>query len=132
MYAEKALTALLSANAPLITLVGDRIYPHALPQGCALPALVVELVTDVPQLTIDPTAGFNLNRARMQVTVLASSYPDQKNVLAAVVAACNYQRGVLASVRVNSIVRAVTGPDMTDDDRTVFHQSVDFFVTYQA
>lgn len=134
MYAEKALAALLKAHAPLTALVGDRIYPQDLPQGCALPALVVELVSDVPQATMDPTAGFNLNRARMQVTVLANSYPEQKDTLAAVVAACNFQRGVLAGVRVNSVQRAVTGPDMRDADRTqpVFHQSVDFLVTYQA
>lgn len=132
MYAESALHALLSANAPLAALVGDRIYPHALPEGCVLPALVVELVSDVPQPTLDATAGYGLSQARMQVTGLAATYPGLKDLLAAVVSACNYQRGVLAGVRVNSIARALTGPDMADDDRTVFHQSIDFLVTYQV
>lgn len=131
MRAEKALHALLTQAAALTALVGARIYPHALPVGDSLPALVVEHVSTVPLPTLDAQAGFGLMQSRVQVTVLAASYPGLKDVLEQVVIACNYQRGVLAGVRVASVVRTLVGPDLTDDDRSVFYQAVDFLVTFQ-
>lgn len=132
MRAEKAIHALLAQAAGLTALVPvERIYPHPLLQGEQLPALVVEHVSTVPLLTLDATAGFGLMQSRIQVTALAGDYPALKDVLEQVRIACNYQRGVIAGTRVNSVVRDVVGPDLTDDDRSVFHQSIDFIVTFQ-
>lgn len=132
MRAEKAIRALVTGAAALTALVpAARMYPHAIPQGEQLPALVIEHVSTVPFPTLDASAGFGLMQSRIQVTVLTNAYDDLKAVVEQVVLACNYQRGVLAGTRVNSVVRAFIGPDMTDDDRTVFHQSIDFLVTFQ-
>lgn len=40
MSAKSELYAALNADAPLAALVGERIYPDAVPQGDALPAVV--------------------------------------------------------------------------------------------
>jgi len=131
MRAEKAIRSLLMGAGAVTALASDRCYPGQLPQGCALPALVVEHISTVPRPTLDAQAGFGLMQARIQVTGLAATYVQQKTLLDAVITACNYQRGVIAGVRVASIVRELIGPDLRDDDRSVFYQSVDFVVTYQ-
>lgn len=131
MRAEKAIRALLMQASAVTTLVGDRCYPGQLPQGCALPALVVEHVSTVDLPTLNAQAGFGLVQTRVQVTVLAATYPQQKSLADAVITACRYQRGVIAGVRVANVVRELVGPDLRDDDRSVFYQSVDFLVTFQ-
>lgn len=131
MRAEQALYALLAADAGIAARVASRIYPGQLPQGTLLPALVVEHVDSQPLPTIDAQAGFSLVQSRLQVTALAKTYTDQKAVLDAVRAALNYQRGVIAGVRVMHIVRDTVGPDLRDDDLQVYVQSMDFMVTFQ-
>ena len=131
MRAEKVVRALLMQASAVTALVADRCYPGELPQGCVLPALVVEHVSTVQLGTLDAASAYGLMQARIQVTGLASTYPALKTLLDAASTACNYQRGLIASVRVASVVRQLIGPDLRDDDRSVFHQSVDFVVTYQ-
>jgi hypothetical protein len=131
MRAEKAITALLLDTAGVAALVSDRVYPGQLPQGTRLPAAVVEHIDTNELTTLDAAAEFGLVRSRIQVTVLASTYPAQKALLEQVRLACNYQRGSIAGVWVVSVIRDTVGPDLRDDDRGVFYQSVDFQVTHQ-
>lgn len=132
MNAEAVITALLKASAGLTTLVGDRIYPHSLPEGCELPALVVEHISTTLRPAINAGSGRERRQSRIQVTTIAASYPSLKAVAAQVEAACNYARGSIASVQVNSVTLALIGPDLRDDDRTTFHQPIDFTVTTQT
>lgn len=133
MRAEKVIHALLVGNAPLLALLAagsaNSIYPGVVPQDAALPALVVEHIDSVDVPTID-AAHYALVQARIEVTVLAADYVTQKTVLEAVRVACQYQRGIVVGVPVNSVVRASVGPDLRDDDIGVYRQSMDFYVTY--
>ena len=133
MRAEKVIYALLAAHAPLLALLGDgsatSIYPGEAPQDAVLPVLVVEHIDGVDVPTID-AAHYALVQARIEVTVLAADYVTQKTVLEAVRVACQYQRGTVAGVPVNSVVRASVGPDLRDDDIGIYRQSMDFYVTY--
>lgn len=135
MRAEKAIHQLLLNAAGVTALVGAgtaaRIYPEQLPQGCALPALVVEHISASELTTIDAIAAFGLVQARIQVTALAADYPGKKALLEQVRLACNYQRGTFNGVRVVSVIRDVVGPDLRDDDRQLYAQSIDFMVTFQ-
>ena len=131
MHAEKAIHALLMQASVVTSLVGARCYPGQLPQGCPLPALVVEHISTVQASTLDANAEFNLARTRVQVTALASDYPTQKALVHAVAGACTFQRGLIAGVTVISVMRDLIGPDLRDDDRSVFFQAVDFVVTFQ-
>lgn len=53
MSAESELYAALSAHAPLSALVSTRIYPNALPEGCAYPAVTYTRTATEPVVTID-------------------------------------------------------------------------------
>jgi hypothetical protein len=131
--AETVIYTLLAGNAPLLALLGTSsaasVYPGVVSQTAVLPALAVEHIVTVDLGTID-AAHYALVQARIEVTVLAPSYESQKAVLEAVRVACQYQRGTIAGVPVNSVVRASVGPDLRSDDMKVYRQSIDFYVTH--
>jgi hypothetical protein len=52
MSAETDLYAALSGRAALTALVGARIYPDAIPEGDALPAIVYQRAGTVPSTTL--------------------------------------------------------------------------------
>jgi hypothetical protein len=131
VYAEKVIHALLMQDAGVTALAGQRCYPGELPQGCAHPALTYEHVVSTELPTYAAPGDGALMRARIQVTCIADTYPAVKRLLAAVVAACNKARGLIADVQVISVVRDVVGPDDKGDDRGVRLQPVDFIVIYQ-
>lgn len=133
MRAEKAIRAMLTGAAGVTSLVSDRIYPVPLPQGCTLPAIAVEHVSTIELTTVDANSAYGLVRSRIQVTVLAKTYPEQKTLLDEVRKACNYQRGTFNGVRVQQVLRDTVGPDgySTENEREVYSQSIDFQVTHQ-
>ena len=123
--------ALLVANSALIAQVPSaRIFSGVVPQATVLPAIsVMEVVsTEVP--TIDATAPTTIVDSRVQVTVIASTYPNAKTVHALARKACNYQRGTLAGYSVISVRRVNNGPDFTDPEAQICIQSIDFSVLY--
>ena len=131
MRAEKVIRTLLLADTGVTALVAARIYPAQLPQGTALPALIITHISTIELPTLDAQAAYSLMRARIEVTAIASDYATQKNLLEAVRKACNYQRGTIAGVSVASVRRDTLGPDLRNDDMQVFTQTLDFFVTYK-
>lgn len=52
MSAETELYAVLSGAAGLTALVGNRIYPDAIPEGAALPAVVYARASTDPVLSV--------------------------------------------------------------------------------
>lgn len=118
-------SAALTAQVPAV-----RIMAGELPQGIALPALAIEEISSVPQPTIDAQA-YALMRTRVQVTVCAASYPQQKALAALVRTACEYQRGMIAGQIVSSLTLESTGPDLRDSDAQIFQQPLDFLVVHQ-
>lgn len=130
MSAEKIITALLRAHSPLVAVVSTRIGPGPLPQGTALPALATNLISNVRRNTVGTREAAQLFRSRMQVTVLASSYAQQKQLIRLVADACKYQRGTVAGVAGVSVLPDIEGPDMRDDDATIYMQTIDFAVSY--
>lgn len=130
MRAEKAIRAQLLVAGAVTSIVADRIWPAQLPQGTAYPALVITHISTVPVPTIDAFSAFALMRGRVQVTLLANDYASLKALLDVVMQACNFQRGTFNGVRVVSTTRDLIGPDLRDDDRSVYVQSVDFIVIH--
>lgn len=83
MFLEEALKTHLAANAALTALVSARIYPGILPQNSALPAVVYQKVSAVPEgVSHDGPAG--LVESRLQFSVMGAKYSDVKAVSAAV------------------------------------------------
>lgn len=132
MSAEKIIYALLAADSAVSAVVSSRIYPGELPQGAALPALVVSHLTTVPQPTMDAASAFTLVQSRVEVTLLVKAdYVTLKSLLKKVRQACEYKRGTIASTVAVSVVRDLVGPDARDSDLDVLSQTIDFMVTWQ-
>ena len=133
MRAEKAVRFILANASAVTSLLGSatNIWAGQAPQAVPYPVLVLELVSAQELTTIDATSAFGLCQARMQVTAIARTYVDVKLLLEQVRIALNYQRGTFNGVRVVSILRDTVGPDLRDDDRQLYSQSIDFSVTYQ-
>ena len=131
MSAENIIHALLVANSAITAVVSDRIYPGELPQNTAMPALGVSHISTTERPTISAVSAFTLVQTRIEVTVLSKDYVTLKDLIKKVRAACNYQRGVIATYTVISVMQELIGPDMRDSDLTLFSQTIDFMVTWQ-
>ena len=125
----KVVRYLLANNATLIAQVpATRIMAGPLPQGTTAPAISVTHVSTVRRESVVATAS-RLCTSRVQVTVLATTYPTQKSILALVRAALPRSRGTVNGVSVDAILIDSEGPDFTDD-AGLYMGSHDFSVTY--
>ncbi len=131
MSSEKAIFSLLSNDASLMALVpAARMFAGVIPQETALPALAYGHVSTIENTAIDANSPYAMVTSRVQVTVVTKDYPSLKNIISLVRKACNYKRGSINGVIVNSVVRDLVGPDFRDDEASLFMQSIDFRVTW--
>lgn len=130
MRAEKVVRSLLAADPTVSAAVGNRIYPVTLPEGVALPAIVLDHISTVEQPTIDANAPFGLVESRISVQVISDSYTTMKSLIEACRLALNFKRGTIAGVVVVSIRRALVGPEYRDDDLKSYAQPQDFMVLH--
>ena len=131
MSAIKVIRALLAAHAPVLALVpAARIVAGTVPQGMPLPAIGLTEISRVELPTVSLGQRAVQVTARVQLTVHASTYPDQKAVLQAARLGPGAHTGTVAGVEVRSVMRDVVGPDMADDEAGVYQQSRDFKVVF--
>ncbi|MES2787672.1 MAG: DUF3168 domain-containing protein [Pseudomonadota bacterium] len=122
--------ALLAANATLVASVPfDRIVAGSVPQGTALPAISVKHVSTKRRRPVANVAS-KFCTSRVQITIHAKNYPEQKAVAALVRAALPATRGVVAGVNVDSVEHELDGPDTGDDAAGIFQESVDYMIKY--
>lgn len=131
MSAEDVIYALVSGAGPVTAIVGERIYPVVLAQGQPLPAIVYSLVTVTRPPAIDAAAPTHLARSRIQLDLMARDYPTLQALRAAVVAALQFQRGVIAGTTVHSVLHAGEGATQHDGELQVYYRPIDFIVTHQ-
>jgi hypothetical protein len=125
----KVIRYLLANNAPLIAVVSaSKIMAGLVPEGTVLPAIGINHISGIWNSEISEQS--KTCRARVQITVMASSYPEQKQIMRLVRAAVPRTRGSIAGVTVDSILREPDGPDFRDDELGIFMQTQDFFVTF--
>lgn len=130
MNAVMVMRALLLAHAPVAALVGDRVSAGTVSEEDGLPAIGLTEIGRVEMETVANDGPANLVTARVQVTVHATSYPQQKELLQAAKLGAGVHTGVIAGVTVLSVLRDSVGPDMGDDEAGFFQQSRDFKVAY--
>lgn len=131
MSAIKVIRALLVAHAPILGLVpAARIVAGTVPLGMPLPAIGLTEISRVELPTVSLGQRAVQVTARVQVTVHASTYPDQKALLQAAKLGPGAHTGTVAGVTVRSVMRDVVGPDMGDADTGIYQQSRDFKVVY--
>ncbi len=127
--AVKAIRYLLANNVGLIAQVpAARISAGILPQGTALPAISITLVSNNYGQQINGQSSWNISR--VQVTVIASTYVQQAAIMALVKAAVPRSRGTINGVAVESILREGEGPDFIDPDTSFYMQSIDYIVQF--
>lgn len=130
MNAIVIMRALQLAHTPVAEMVGDRVFAGDVPQNEPLPAVGLKEISRIEQETVSRDAPAVLVRARVQITVHATSYPQQKALLNAVKLGSGTHAGTIAGVEVKSVLRDAVGPDMGDSTADIYEQSRDFVVTY--
>lgn len=121
---------LANAAGVLALVPAARISAGVLPINTALPAISVTQISGTERWTVAMTEASRYKVERVQVTVLAKTYPSQKAVLTAIRAALYSRAGTVNGVKVDSILPAGEGPDLHDADAQIHEQSQDFFVRY--
>lgn len=123
---------LLANDATLTaTVPSTRIMAGILPINTTLPAISITQISGSRLNVIKHGTNEHITD-RVQVTVLATTYPQQKTILNLVKNALPATRGTVNSVVVDSIQQDFTGPDLYNDDPVIYEQSVDYFVKYIA
>ncbi|MBK8916359.1 MAG: hypothetical protein IPM64_17480 [Phycisphaerales bacterium] len=131
MSATKAVIYLLHNNATLIAQVpAARIMAGTLPQTLALPAIHVRQISGTERLPVSMAEAKRFRTERVQVTVLAGTYPALKLILELVRNACSGASGSASGVVVDSVLPDGVGPDLSDEAAQIFEQSRDFMVNW--
>lgn len=126
MIAGIAVSDALKANAAVAALVVARVFPSQAPQGTPAPYIVFQLISDVPESTVDGSAAGRLTNARLQVDCYGSTYVSAHAVATAA----------------DAVVSALSSPDLSAwrigkrdlfDDKTQQHRvSMDFAVWHEG
>ena len=120
----------LANDASVLAVVpATRIMAGNLPLSVTLPAISVRQISGNNLKHIKQTASEFVTE-RVQVSVLATTYIQQKSLLSLVKAALPSVRATVNSVVVDSISQEFTGPDLKNEDPIIYEQSVDYFVKY--
>lgn len=130
MNGTATLIQLLKADAGVLALVpAARIMAGVHPQGTTLPAIAVAPVSGV-DLQFHDDAPSRFVTDRIQVTVLAASYPSLQAVRAAVKSAGDAKRPTVTGIA-NVVVRTDgQGPWFMDEAASIHLQTQDFKVSY--
>jgi len=122
---------LLNSDEPLIAAIpAGQIKAGALPDGVALPTLLVRMTSNVERqmLKRGPTVR---TMERISVTVRAESYRDQVTTMKLVVKACAGRTGSIAGADNVSVLTAGRGPDLRGPGNS-YEQTQDFRVSFDA
>ncbi len=98
---EDALYSLFRANAALIAITGDRIYPDKLPQKPVLPAIVFTNVGGSP--VVQHSGVASLESTRFQIDAFARTSRDARLLIDAVRQAVESYRGSVGGHRIDTI-----------------------------
>jgi hypothetical protein len=128
-----AVISYVLGTLPALTAIvpTTSIFGGDAPKGSKLPVIVMEQISDVERNTVSMGEARRLMSERVQVTVIASSYPAQKQLLGLVRSACAHRTGLVNGVDVVSITPLGAGPDMCDAAGLIYSQPVDFLVKWR-
>lgn len=101
MPIESALYSKLTGSSSVTALVSTRIYPNAIPQNVALPAVAYQVIST--DRNYKHAGQSNVALPRLQITVEASSYSSMIAVCAAIRAALSGYKGTVGSVVIGGI-----------------------------
>jgi len=121
---------LLANNAPLTAVVASsKIKAGIVPINTELPSVSIRQISGQEQSLIKRGSNM-LVTERVQITVLAVTYPQQKSIIELIRSALPPTRGTVNSYAVDSITPDIDGPDLYDDSPIIYEQSIDYFVRF--
>lgn len=82
MTIDTAIIQMLLADAPVVAIVGDSIWPGSKPQASGYPAIVVNWIEGNPVYTNDGDSG--LNNVRLELNCYGETYTQAKDLAVAV------------------------------------------------
>ena len=122
--------SLLMGEARVTALVPEaRIAAGMLPQGTDLPAISLMSVSSVDRNVPAPGAKRRVTE-RVQVTVLARTYPEVKAIIAAVRNAAADQMPAIDGLTDVTVHTDSAGPDFLDEETGIHMQTQDFRVSF--
>jgi len=125
-----AVRSLLVTDTGVTGLVPvARIVAGTLPQDTMLPAIALMSVSSVDRNIPAPGPKRRVTE-RVQVTVLARSYPEAKSLIAAVRAASADQMPAIDGLTDVTVHTDSAGPDFLDEDTGIHMQTQDFRVAF--
>ena len=125
-----AVRSLLVADTGVTALVPvARIAAGMLPQGTDLPAISLMSVSSVDRNVPAPGAKRRVTE-RVQVTVLARTYPEVKAIIAAVRQAAADQMPNIDGLFDVTVHTDSAGPDFLDEETGIHMQTQDFRVSF--
>jgi hypothetical protein len=130
MSAELIMASLL--NAPAITnIVGTRRALGQLPQNTAYPALVYQLIDDIPRPNVSYKNGAQRTVARIQINPLAGSIAEVKSIHAAIRSVIDFKHHeTVAGKLVVSCRLDMTQSMEKDIDSNIWTQPADYILSY--
>ncbi len=123
------LRYMIANNGPVAAIVSDRVFAGVAPINTALPAISIRQISGSEFETIK-REGTQLVTERVQVSALALSYVQQKQIVEAVRNAVTSVRGTVGIFSVDSIKHDIDGPDLYYEEPVTYEQSIDFMVKF--
>ena len=125
-----AVRTLLVTDTGMTALVPPaRIAAGMLPQGTDLPAISLMSVSSVDRNIPAPGPKRRVTE-RVQVTVLARTYPEAKTLIAAIRAAAADQMPAIDGLFDVTVHTDSAGPDFLDEDTGIHMQTQDLRVSF--
>jgi hypothetical protein len=125
-----AVRSLLVADTGVTALVpAAQIVAGNLPQSTTIPAIALMSVSSVDRNVPAPGPKRRVTE-RVQVTVLAASYPSAKAIIRAVRAAAADQMPAIDGLTDVTVHTESAGPDFLDEETGIHMQTQDFRVSF--
>ncbi len=129
MKAEKVISYLLNNAVAVTTIVGTRIWGGGAPKGALEPLVVYAKQGADRSPYLNPTDGITVT-ARVDVLLVAKTYPQLKSLAEAVRISIPYNSGMIAGVEVIETIEPEEGADEYDADFEVYAQLWAFTVVH--
>jgi len=131
MNAEIIIGQMLN-TATITNIVGNRRALYQLPENSAFPAIVYQVIDDVPDPNLDyARPSGQLARARVQFNPIAATIPEVKNIHSALRVVFDFKHNTLVGTKLIMSCRLnFLGIMEKDNDAGVWTQPADYTLAY--
>lgn len=130
MSGTAIINYMLSNDGGIIPAMPElNVISGTVPLNTQLPVISIRQISGLEYKTIK-RIGDQLVTDRVQVSVLASTYYQQKEIIELVRSALVPTRGNVGIYMVDSITPDIDGPDLYSENPVTYEQSIDYMVRF--